>query len=689
MPRTYKMRPLGIYRGSTWLADFLIMTVILLVLDSSVLAASPEDQEIQSLAQLSFEELLKLPIKSVSHFLETPLDVASTVTVIPRSSWEERGARRLSDAFAHLPAIMSMPNFVGSYATRIRGFAQADARGVVTLWDGVSINSYNLATADLNRPNIQLATLDSIEVIRGPGSVHYGTDAFHGVISLNAFESETDVNRISARAASNGFYSASYTGSTAIGAGWRLNASIATGGQPDQDFAYQFTDPGTGGPASSDRAYEYRSNTAVLKLVSDQDRALSYRFGLYYDGIDQDEFHGQGGQGFLPQNDVGSVDSKIAMATLTATYSLSADSSISLHANRWDQTHFFELPVTAARNLEVDADEYHSEVKFVYRNEALSAGTQFSAESGIRVDDVRNARRRIFDTMTTFVDSAEPFSGQDRSVRFLALAGRTDLEDQQWILHYGFRLDDYDGFGAQFTPRFGVVRKVNETSAVKLLYGNAFRAPSAVEVSGNAFIAGNPNLEPETLDSIELVFLRQTENSRFEAVAFVSKWRDAISATDIDNDGSDDMYVNLSENDSYGIEITYHLRQKNLLVETSGSYVRSKSDTPDTGFDAFAEYIVNLGIGYEFANDWVLYVNNRAHLHADAGPKRRTIEPAALKDYWRTDVNLAKRLKGGWNAFANVRNIFNRENFLPSLVNTEGGVQDEEFSIDIGLSSSF
>ena len=60
-------------------------------------AASPEDEEIQSRAQMSFEELLELPIKSASHFSQSVLDVASTVTVIPRSSWEERGARRLPD----------------------------------------------------------------------------------------------------------------------------------------------------------------------------------------------------------------------------------------------------------------------------------------------------------------------------------------------------------------------------------------------------------------------------------------------------------------------------------------------------------------------------------------------------------------------------------------------------------------
>ncbi len=77
------------------------------------------------------------------------------------------------------------------------------------------------------------------------------------------------------------------------------------------------------------------------------------------------------------------------------------------------------------------------------------------------------------------------------------------------------------------------------------------------------------------------------------------------------------------------------------------------------------------------------------HLGADEGPIRATITPNELKDYWRMDVNLSKSFKDKWQIYANIRNLLNRKNFLPSLVNSEGGVPEDEISIDIGVNYKF
>ena len=43
-------------------------------------------------------------------------------------------------------------------------------------------------------------------MIRGPASALYGTDAFHGVLSLYAFESDKDMTQAGITAADNGYY---------------------------------------------------------------------------------------------------------------------------------------------------------------------------------------------------------------------------------------------------------------------------------------------------------------------------------------------------------------------------------------------------------------------------------------------------------------------------------------------------
>lgn len=657
--------------------------------DMSHAAETNQEQKLKELLSLSFSELMSLPITSTSYFTERPLDVASTVTVIAREDWEKRGARRLSDAFVHLPGVVSLPNFLGSYATIIRGYAQSDARGVVTLWDGVSINSFNLSTADVDRPNVQLPTLNSIEVIRGPGSVYHGTDAFHGVVSLNAFESDKDINRVDARLGSNGFYSSSLNSSVAIGGGWRLNASIASSGQPDQNSVYTYTDTGTNLPATNERDYKYLSNTAVLKFISDQSKRLSFRIGIYYDETDRDNFHGNGGQGGDPQNDVASVDSDLAMLQVRIKYKLNDTQNLELQTYRWDQFHFFERPVNALNNIAINADENREAAKLIYRNEKLTNNTQFSAALAVRQDHIEVAHRRVFNNTTTVVDADLPFSGQKRRIKSLELNAKTSLQDSPWIFHYGFRLDNYDSFGDQITPRAAVIYKLDQESVFKILYGNAFRAPNAIELAGSPFIAGDPNIQPEEINTYELVYLRQGKTSRFEAVLFVNEWKNAISSIDTDNDAVNDTFANVTDNKAYGLEVSYQEKLRDWVIETSGSYIRSKSEEAGTGFDAFPRYIFNIGVGYAPAQGWQVYLSNRIYLQVNDGPERAAILPKGIKDYWRTDLHISKNYNKRWKAYVNFRNLFDRENFLPSLVNTENAVEDDEYSVDAGVTYTF
>lgn len=651
---------------------------------SQTLAA--DQLQLPALLDLSFEELLNTPITSTSFYDETPLDVAATVSVITRQDWEQRGARRLHDAFSNLPGMVSLPNFLGSSSVRIRGYALADARGIATLWDGVSITSYNLATADVDRPNIQLGTLNSIEVTRGPGSALYGTDAFHGVIALNAFQSEVNTTRFTARTASNGFYSSAYNNSAALSDGWRVNVALGISGQPNQDEDYTYTDSGSGLPATGTRDYNYQSGTATLKLISNQNRKISYKFGFYYDDNDSDKFQSLGTQGGDPGRDTASVDASLGMTKAEIKYRLGKKSSMTLESYYWDQEHIFEQPVSATRNINIKGREHRDATKLIYKTEALFVHTQLSAAIAARHDKLESAHRRIFDSTSTIIDSNLPISGQSRTINSFIMDGKTEFSNKKWGLRYGFRFDDYSDFGEQFSPRLGVIYHLDQQSALKALYGNAFRAPNAIEVGGTPFLAGDPNIKPETMDTYELVYLTKTDTKKFELILFYNSWEDAIASIDTTGNGFDDSFANIGKNNSRGIEVSYKQKFSSWLVDSSASYVVSENELNDEKFTAFPKYIVNLGIGYTLPSNWKLYQNNRFHFNADAGPERDTIPSENLKNYWRADVNLSKPYNSHWRFFANVRNIFDRENYLPSLVNAEGGIEQPGVSIDIGFS---
>ena len=86
---------------------------------------------------------------------------------------------------------------------------------------------------------------------------------------------------------------------------------------------------------------------------------------------------------------------------------------------------------------------------------------------------------------------------------------------RDWYLTAGVRQDHYSDFGGTTNPRLALVWDTAYNLTSKLLYGQAFRPPSFAELYNinNPVAQGNPNLKPETNQSVELAFAWQTTSS--------------------------------------------------------------------------------------------------------------------------------------------------------------------------------
>ncbi|HED15664.1 MAG TPA: hypothetical protein ENI64_02415 [Gammaproteobacteria bacterium] len=663
---------------------FMVLSVGILLIPPA--HAETSANEIDDLLSLSIEELLDVPITSTAYFEEDWLHAGSTVTVIDEKDWQQRGARRTQDALLNQPSLAISSNFLGQFSTRIRGFSLSTARGIETLWDGVPISSFNLGTADVDRTNIQLNTLNSIEVIRGPGSAFYGAGAFFGAISLQAFESDEDLISTSISAATNGYYNTSAKLSRALDSNNRMNIAVSTNGQPNQNLQYDYTDTATGLRATNERDYKYNSYTLVAKLNSSPEKEWSYKAGLYYDYNDQNRFHSEGIN--TATSDISDNRSDMAMGQFSITRRLDAGSSLEAQAYHWQQVHDFSFtqPQLGGINADIHGKETRSAVKLIYRNDNLFANTRSSMAFSYRRDKINEARRVISNTAgNILVDANLPIAGVDRTITSFLLDNATSFMDDRLTLRYGLRFDSYSDFGNQTTPRLGIIYALNPNEVVKLLYGNAFRAPTAIEVGGTPFIKGRPDIKPETIDTYELVYMRQTSNSKLELVAFYSRWEDAILSLDTSGNNIPDTFGNVGDNQSEGLEASYEIYSGNWRHTINASYVKSENTSTNQDYVAFPKYIVNIGTGYRFDQKLSLYVNNRLQFKSQNGPGQNNRSTTSLPTYWRTDVNLTRKYSKKINLFANIRNIFNRDNYISSLGDLEGGLQDEEISLEVGL----
>lgn len=661
---------------------------------TTIHAAETELTATQDFFDLTLEELFNIPITTTSFFPETNLDAGSTVTVITSKYWQKRGARRLDDALGYMPGLTALPHFLGSKRWTVRGFPNGNSSGIQTLWDGVPINALPVGTAQLDHPNIQLETLDSIEVIRGPGSALYGAEAFHGVVSLRAFESQKDLQKITLQAASNAYKNASYLGSFALNNKWRLNIAVSGSGQPDQNFKYQYFD-NSSVLQTSERDYQYNSYTSSIKLESDQQNKISHKLGIYYNQYDNKNFFFDGAT--VPANDISNADTHLAMLKGEVKWNLDSDSDLVFHLSNWSEgrKHSRILPNGNRIIIAVDK-ETQSVGKLIYKNKKLSKNTKLSIALEHRLSDTKNAYRKIIQPDQTVVLNAPlAFGFKSRKLNSFLVDAKTSFSNKKYDFRYGFRLDSYSDFGKQISPRLGLIKHLNKTSAFKILYGNAFKAPTTNELYGSPFQAGDLNLKPEIINTLELVYLKEMAQEKIELVLFASKWKNSIRGIDTDNDGFDDKFANNANSSSQGIEASYMRVIDQWSTETSASYVYSTDDTNNLELVVFPHYIVNLGVGYNFRNGLQVHINNRALLDMSRSPDTKTSKSAKLKDYWRTDLNISKNFSDQWQGFINVRNLLNRDNQHPveySSANTTkftGGIQDEKISIDLGFRYTF
>ncbi|HKO68691.1 MAG TPA: TonB-dependent receptor [Burkholderiaceae bacterium] len=108
-------------------------------------------------------------------------ETGSAVTILTSSELEQRQVRLVSDALRAVPGIaVSRQGPAGTVTqVRIRG---AEANHTVVLIDGIKIN--DPFTSEVDFAHLLTAQIDRIEILRGPQSVLYGSEAIGGVISI-------------------------------------------------------------------------------------------------------------------------------------------------------------------------------------------------------------------------------------------------------------------------------------------------------------------------------------------------------------------------------------------------------------------------------------------------------------------------------------------------------------------------
>jgi iron complex outermembrane receptor protein len=231
-----------------------------------------------------------------------------------------------------------------------------------------------------------------------------------------------------------------------------------------------------------------------------------------------------------------------------------------------------------------------------------------------------------------------------------------------WHLTMGVRYDDYSSFGSALSPRFALVYAPENSWRLKVLAGRAFRAPNVYELYFENYSYVPPaSLDPETVDSYELAF-ESSLGRRLEGrlAVYEDRIRDLISLVEISP--GINQFSNLDEAVTRGGELALRTRFAN---GTDGYFSYSLMRARDGDGNQLSNYpaeSIKAGVSAPFGKDrW------RASLNLQYYDRRLTLQNTWSPTVFLTNMTVvAPLLHRNARLSASVHNLFDRDYGLPA-----------------------
>ena len=163
---------------SAWFA-FRVLGVLSMTI-SSIAGA----QQVAALADLSLEQLSNIVVTSASRREQRVADIPSSIYVITSDEIRRAGVRTLPEALRLAPNLQIARADANQYAVTARGFGNVLANKLLVMVDGRTVYSPLFSGVFWESRDIMLEDIERIEVLDGPQTTLWGTNAVNGVINV-------------------------------------------------------------------------------------------------------------------------------------------------------------------------------------------------------------------------------------------------------------------------------------------------------------------------------------------------------------------------------------------------------------------------------------------------------------------------------------------------------------------------
>ena len=558
-------------------------------------------------------------------------DIPAAVSVIEAVEIEARQATEVAALLASLPAMTVVqsgsPGQVTSLFTRGTNSDQT-----LVLWNGVELNDPYFG--GFNWAFMPTEGVGRVEAVRGPFSSLYGGDALGGVVQiLSAPREGADLQL---EGGENSYWRGQVSASTNFGS-TRVEVAghLRRGdGQVDNDFF-----DGEALMARAEWEMQPGMSLGVLVRAADADTGIPFSGGAP-----------------SPERRISWQERLVAVPFRAdlGDWQVQAQVSGLTYDNQFRDP---EDPYGFTAS-DTDSESLRARAVASYR---LGEGSWLAV--GSEWD-----RAQVSDTSTfgTNLDGANQGT--------VALFGEAFYRIGRVILDAGVRQDDNDVYGSETSPRLGIQLAATDSTRLRASWGQAFSPPSIGELYFP--VTGNPELEPETSDSLELGV-----EQRFGGwVLAVTGFQNDLSNL-IEFDFASYQNVNIGSARTQGVELEAGFLKDRWRLRWNGTLL--ETEDLETGQVLLRRPRESSNLVVSYAPDgWStnltgLYVGDRE----DVDPI--TFERTVNEAYFRLDVAARWRPGTRLAPYARIENLLGEE-YQPAL-----GFPAPGRTLVVGVATSF
>ncbi len=533
-------------------------------------------------------------------------DVPAVVNVVTREEIERKQVQTVQEALKLLPGVKVNQTSSGwgdKGKVQIQGM---DEGHTLILVDGQRYLGGHGDAVDIQ--SIPINMVERIEVVQGPSSSLYGSDAMGGVVNIIT-KAPGDKT--------------AFSGSAAFG-NRSTRIHEATG-----DFR-------SGGFGSS-LGYTYRESNGVEK-ETDRYKEHLLRGTLSYDFSPSSRI---AVRPFYSLHEMSYEDRRQVRAGVNPSWEYAPDnlSKLSVKGSAFDYKHY-----TADRATDWDTDNYEGEAvysRLFFGNHMVTAGYQYTREE---IDD----RGKDY-TGDQYLNS---YFFQD------------EMSFGPVTLVLGGRLDDHDLWGTEFNPKASVMYNATKSLKVLASVGTAFRGPTLVKLYGDLWRMGpytvhaNPDLEPEESIGYQL----GVEYSRPGFfVARVNLFRNEIENLidyTVERVGSvRNMYwVNVNEANTQGVEFGVTGYFAGMTAKGAYTFLETEDETLNRELTYRPRHKASMELDRKFSS-----LGLGVNVTGEYTGSRVDSDYERLGGYFLWNAAVTKELGKRLQLFARVDNIFGKE----------------------------